>query len=100
MHKIVLITLLLGGCAANKVVADTDAKVRDKCDYLRSGMFFVESAVNLFGSQNYTDLARRGSAALRVYCGVQPITNVIQAMSEMEKIIVAAREPANRVQGK
>ncbi len=100
MRSIILalpLALSLGGCmtAADSKVASVDAKLRDKCAYLQSGVAIARIAASF--APKASTLVERGSALIDAYCTGEPIRNVESAMRNMENVIVAIRPIANQI---
>lgn len=98
MKRLLIIpaVLTLAGCAAIQkvnegvaVIADADARLRDKCAYLNDGVTIAEAFVGVVPAA--TNIVRAGSRLAAAYCGGGPVTDFASAMAAMERIIVSVR---------
>lgn len=95
MKRLLIIPALLAvaGCAkinaAVEVAASADARLRDKCAYLESGVTIAEAFIGVIPSA--TNIVRNGARLATAYCSGRPVTDFASAMEAMERIIVAVR---------
>ena len=73
-------------------VVNADAKLRDKCAYLRSGVTIAQIAVAFYPSAK--TLVDNGKILIDTYCSGRPVTDVASALDAMESVIVAIRPVA------
>jgi hypothetical protein len=89
------LALALTACQTTGQVATLDAKLRDKCAYLQSGVGIARVATTLYPPA--VQIVEQGSALIDAYCGSRPISDVASAMEAMERIIVAVRPIASKI---
>jgi hypothetical protein len=79
----------LSACITDSQIATADTKLRDKCAYLQSGVAIARLGAPFIPAA--APIVTIGADLIDDYCVGKPVTNLGDALAQMEKVIVAVR---------